>query len=155
MEEPGKTVHFILGPAGTGKTTTLRNLYMFMLKKSHMHTRIALNDHGTASSPPRFIVPQPPIQFNRPCLINGHFEITTNADGLTICLQNLPQLVQPNQQTGRLNNHVQKKNLQSVLDRHQEVFKSELGTLKGYEAKFQWIRMLNLIFVKPDQSHTL
>ena len=32
-------------------------------------------------------------------------------------------------------NCVQSKSLQSVVDRHQEVFKPELGTLKGYEAK--------------------
>ena len=35
----------------------------------------------------------------------------------------------------RLINHVQSETLQSVLDHHQEVFNSELGTLKGYEAK--------------------
>ena len=38
-------------------------------------------------------------------------------------------------------NHVKSRSLQSVLDGHPEVFKSELGTLKGYEAK---------IFVDPD-----
>ena len=35
----------------------------------------------------------------------------------------------------RSTNHVKSKSLQSVPDCHPEVFKSELGTLKGYEAK--------------------
>ena len=49
-------------------------------------------------------------------------------------------------------NHVQSKTLQSVLDRHQEVFKQELGTLKGYEAKISVDPDARPRFVKPGQS---